>query len=152
MTHNHVKTARLRAQGFTLIEVMVVVVIIALIAGIAYPSYRDHVRKSSRVAAQQELLELSGMQEKIYLNSNAFTTKLTNAYDGTTAGGLGKTSGKSTDGRYTLALTATAQSYTLSATPVTGSQQDGDGVIQLASTGTRTCPDPAPSWCKNGIW
>ena len=128
------------------------VVLTALLTAIAYPSYRDHLRKSARVAAQQELLELSGMQEKIYLNANAFTTKLTNAYDGTTNGGLGKTGGKSTDGRYTLALTATAQSYTLSATPVTGSQQDGDGVIQLASTGTRTCPDPAPSWCKNGIW
>ena len=146
------KQIKARSRGFTLIEVLVVVVVIALLAAIAYPSYRDHIRKSSRVAAQQELLELSAMQEKIYLNSNAFTSKLTNAYDGTTAGGLGKTSGKSTDGRYTLALTATAQSYTLSATPVTGSQQDGDGAFQLASTGTRTCPNPAPSWCKNGIW
>ena len=152
MTHNDSKRARLGAQGFSLIEVMVVVVVIALLAAIAYPSYRDHLRKSARVAAQQELLELSAMQEKIYLNSNAFTSKLTNSYDGTTGGGLGKTAGKSTDGRYTLALTATAQSYTLSATPVTGTLQDGDGAFQLASTGTRTCPDPAPSWCKNGIW
>jgi type IV pilus assembly protein PilE len=152
MLRNQIKGPRLRARGFTLIEVMVVVVVVALLAAIGYPSYRDHLRKSARVAAQQELLELSAMQEKIYLNSNAFTSKLTNAYDGTTTGGLGKTGGKSTDGRYTLALTATAQTYTLSATPVAGSLQDGDGVFQLASTGTRSCPDPAPSWCKNGIW
>ena len=151
MAHNHIKAAHMR--GFTLVEILVVVVIIALLAGIAYPSYRDHLRKSARVAAQQELLELSAMQEKIYLNSTAFTSKLSNAYDGTTNGGLGKTGGKTTDGRYTLELTAaSAQSYTLSATPVAGSLQDGDGTIQLASTGTRTCPDPAPSWCKNGIW
>ncbi|HEX2830949.1 MAG TPA: type IV pilin protein [Burkholderiales bacterium] len=152
MRHIIRQRARRRPAGFTLIELLVVVAVVALLATIAYPSYRDHIRKSSRVAAQQELLELSAMQEKIYLNSNAFTSKLTNAYDGTTSGGLGKTGGKSTDGRYTLALTATAQSYTLSATPVAGTQQDGDGAFQLASTGTRTCPDPAPTWCKNGIW
>jgi type IV pilus assembly protein PilE len=152
MRHIIRQRARRRSAGFTLIELLVVVAVVALLATIAYPSYRDHIRKSSRVAAQQELLELSAMQEKIYLNSNAFTSKLTNAYDGTTNGGLGKTGGKSTDGRYTLALTATAQSYTLSATPVAGTQQDGDGAFQLASTGTRTCPDPAPTWCKNGVW
>lgn len=151
MARTHIN-ARSRSAGLTLIELLVVVAVIAILGAIAYPSYRDHIRKSARVAAQQELLELSAMQEKIYLNSNAFTSKLTDAYDGTTTGGLGKTSGKSTDGRYTLGLTATAQSYTLSATPVAGSQQDGDGAFQLASTGTRTCPNPAPSWCKNGIW
>jgi type IV pilus assembly protein PilE len=146
------KRNRNAQRGFTLTEVIVVVAILALLMGIAYPSYRDHLRKSSRVAAQNELLELSAMQEKIYLNSNAFAAKLDTAYDGSSAGGLGKTSGKTSDGKYTITLNAGTASYTLTAIAVTGSMQDGDGTFALSSNGTRTCADPAPLWCKNGVW
>jgi type IV pilus assembly protein PilE len=143
---------RKRVSGFTLPELMIVVAILALLAAIAYPSYRDHLRKSSRVAAQTELLELSAMQEKIFLNSNAFSAKVDTAYDGSSAGGLGKTGSTSTDGKYTLSLVATAQTYTLTATPVSGSAQAGDGAFAVSSNGTRTCVDPAPAWCKNAVW
>jgi type IV pilus assembly protein PilE len=142
-----------RARGLTLIELMIALAIVGVLAAIAYPSYRDHIVRASRVAAQGELLELSSIQEKIYLNSNAYSADVTAAYNGTAAGGLGKTSGKSDDGKYAIALSAvTGQSYTLTATPVAGTPQASDGAFSISSTGARTCSTPAPAWCKNGVW
>src|SRR6185295_16090027 len=78
--------------GFTLIEILIVVALVLTLTLIAYPSYTNHVIKSNRTAAQAELLELSSLEEKIYLNSNAYSTSLTAAYTGQAAGGLGRTS------------------------------------------------------------
>lgn len=130
---------RINAQGFTLIEMMIVVVIVAILAAIALPSYQNYVVRSARVQAQAELLELSSLQEKIFLNSNAYCASVTAAYNATSAGGLGRTSGKTNDGRYDLALdiTTPSQTYVLTATPVSGGTQDGDGNISISESGQR---------------
>jgi type IV pilus assembly protein PilE len=141
-----------RAGGFTLIEVMVAVVIVAILVTIAYPSYQRYLIRGSRAAAQNELTELSAFKENIFLNSNAYTAILSTAYDGTAHGGLGKTTQRTADGKYDLALTATAQSYTLTATPVAATIQASDGAFSIASTGAKTCGTPTPSWCANSSW
>lgn len=56
---------RSKHAGFTLIELMIVVAIVAILAGIAYPSYRDHVRKTARKEALGQMLSLSQRMEKI---------------------------------------------------------------------------------------
>jgi type IV pilus assembly protein PilE len=148
------RTAGMRAgnAGFTLIEILIAVVLVAILAAIAYPSYRDYVVRSSRAAAQAELLELSSVQEKIYLNSNAYSADVAGTYNGNANGGLGKTGGTSADGKYALALAVAGQSYTLTATPVAGTTQEGDGAFAIASDGSRTCVAPAPKWCANATW
>lgn len=130
---------RFNAQGFTLIEMMIVVAIVAILAAIAMPSYQSHVVRSARVQAQAELLELSSLQEKIFLNSNAYCASVTTAYNATSTGGLGRASGKTNDGRYDLALdiTTPSQTYVLTATPVSGGPQDGDGNISISESGQR---------------
>ena len=129
---------RCRSRGFTLIELMIAVVVIGLLAAIALPSYRSYVTRGSREAAQAELVEYAGTEEKIFLNSNAYTAALTTAYNGTSAGGLGVTTGKTRDGRYTLSAAVTGASYTLTATPIAGTSQASDGNLTIASDGTRT--------------
>lgn len=129
-----------QGRGFTLIELMIAVAIIGLLVGIAFPSYQNYVIRSSRSAAQTELLQLANQQEKIYLNSNGYAVSVTAAYNGRDDGGLGKTSGKTDDGKYDLSIAPNAtptQVYTITATPVAGSSQDGDGIISIASNGTR---------------
>jgi type IV pilus assembly protein PilE len=128
-----------RNKGFSLIELMVAVVIVGILTAIAVPSYQSLTIKASRAAAQTELLELASLQEKIYLNSNAYTADMITAYNGTSAGGgLGKTSRLTTDGKYTLAFTGVpAQTYTITATPVAGTTQAGDGNLSISENGQR---------------
>jgi type IV pilus assembly protein PilE len=130
-----------RHRGFTLIEVMIVVAVLTIIASIAYPSYTRYVTRASREAAKSELIQLGNLQEKIYLNSSSYATSITDAYNGRSDGGLGKASGRTDDGKYALSIAPTAgptQIFTITAAPVTGTSQAGDGNITLASDGSRT--------------
>jgi type IV pilus assembly protein PilE len=130
-----------RPRGFTLIELMIVTGIIAILAGIGYPSYQAYVTRASREACKSELLQLQNLQEKIYLNSNGYAVSVTTSYNGRNDGGLGVGSGKTSDGKYTITISPTSgaavQTYTLTATPVAGSSQASDGNITVSSDGTR---------------
>ncbi len=129
-----------KRNGFTLIEVMIAMAIVAILTAIAFPSYQNYITRSSRSAAQTELLELANLQEKIYLNTTSYAVSVTAAYNGRSDGGMGKTPGTTADGKYALAITPNAiptQTFLITATPVVGSTQDGDGVMTMSSNGTR---------------
>ena len=53
-------------RGFTLIELMIAVGIIAILAAMAYPSYREYIVRSRRVAAQAIVLEALAFRERVY--------------------------------------------------------------------------------------
>jgi type IV pilus assembly protein PilE len=127
-------------RGFTLIELMVAVAIVAILATIALPSYRNYMVRSSRAAAQAELMDLASLQEKIFLNSNAYTGDVAAGYTGNATGGLGKTSGTTKDGYYTITASVGTGSttYTLTAAPIAGGRQDGDGSLSITESGKRT--------------
>ena len=131
-------------RGFTLVELMIVVVIIGILTAIAVPSYSGYKIKSARAMAQTELLKLASLQEKIYLNRNAYTASITLPYNGNLhtdihPGGLGKTSGQTEDGRYALSFIGTPpnQTFDIRAIPVAGSAQAGDGCLLIKDNGTR---------------
>lgn len=126
------------ARGVTLIELVIAVAIVAILIRIALPSYQQYTIRASRSAAQSELVELAGLQDRIYLTSGAYSSNVSTAYTGLSTGGLGVTSGRSRDGRYAYSVTVSGASYTLTATPVTGSTQAGDGNLTINSQGQRT--------------
>ena len=130
---------RTNKAGFTLIELMIVVAIISILASVALPSYRNSIVRASRSAAQTQLLDLASFQEKIFLNSNAYTSSVTAAYTGNVAGGLGRTSGQTTDGKYALSLNIVvpSQTYILTATPIAGKSQVGDGNLSISESGQK---------------
>jgi type IV pilus assembly protein PilE len=128
---------RTAMRGFTLIELMVVVAVVAILAAIAMPSYSEYIKRSSREAAQSELVELAAIQEKIYLNSSAYTASVSSVYTGQAGGGLGAPSGRTRDNKYTLSATVNGASFTLTATPVSGSTQQADGNLSIDAQGTR---------------
>lgn len=58
--------------GFTLIELMIVVAVVAILAAIAYPSYQEQVRKSYRAKAKADLVEYAGLAERYYTTNNTY--------------------------------------------------------------------------------
>jgi len=64
-------------KGFTLIELMIVVVVIAILASIAIPSYREYVLRSNRRAAQATMMELVTRQHQIFAANREFADETT---------------------------------------------------------------------------
>src|SRR5690554_153620 len=64
-------------KGFSLIELLVVIAIVAMLAAYAIPNYRQYVLESRRAEAQNRLLEIAGMFEKFYANTNRYPNGLT---------------------------------------------------------------------------
>lgn len=59
-------------RGFTLIELMIVVAIVAILAAVGYPSYRDHVARSQRSQGQQFLADIAQRQEQFLLDRRQY--------------------------------------------------------------------------------
>ncbi len=113
-------------RGFSLIEVMVVIIIIAIMASIGIPSYRQYMMRAQRADATATLMRLGSAQEKFYLQNNRY------AGAGEMApappGGLGIPGTE--HGYYNLAVAPAAgglaQGYTATATVAGGGPQQAD--------------------------
>lgn len=135
-------------RGFTLIEVMIVVVIVGILAAVAYPSYKRHLVDSRRADAQIGLSRLATMEEKFFSQCNSYTENI-EAGTLSDCDGLGMTAFAagpdqiySPDKYYVLTVAAGGTgaietSFTATATPVAGSSQVGDGTFAISHTGLK---------------
>ena len=64
-------------RGITLMELLIVVVIVGILATIAYPNYREFAARAKRTEARAALLKIATNQERFYLQNNTFTSDLT---------------------------------------------------------------------------
>jgi type IV pilus assembly protein PilE len=142
---------RKQIDGFTLIEVMIVVAIIAILMAVAFPSYTDHVLRGNRAIARGHLLDIANRQQEFFLNNKTYTANLTGLGFATDSIGVNKkgnivTAGAS-DSVYDISATAGTNSYSLSAAPANGQTADTDcGTFTLESTGAKT---PTSNKCWN---
>ena len=99
--------------GFTLVELMIVIAIVGILAGVGYPAYTSAVNKANRADAIDSLLSLSGRMEEYYMNNDSYVGATINTAGTGTVG-----SNQTSDDLYTLSITAaTAFAYSLTATP-----------------------------------
>jgi type IV pilus assembly protein PilE len=73
MTHRTSLLSSRRIGGFTLFELMITVVVLAIIVGIAVPAYQQQVRKSRRADARNAVLDLAGREERFLSISNSYS-------------------------------------------------------------------------------
>lgn len=141
-------------KGFTLIELMIVVVVIAILTTIAYPSYLEYITRARRSDGQAALLDLASRMEKYYSEQNTYQTA-TIATGGATDI---RATNTSPDGWYTLSIPAqTATTYTLQATPL-NSQGTSDlrcqslTINSLGAKGIGDGPGGTPTGPVNRCW
>lgn len=147
LTGIHIKHSR----GFTLIELIIVVAIIAILAGIGYPMYAEQVRKARRSDAQGALYGLSNaMEQYAAINPN---TGYTGAAIG--AGGIFPNEAPldGQDKYYNLVVAIIdadsdgyGEGFTLTASPKDKMAGDACGIFSLTSTGARSVTGSGTCW------
>ena len=127
-----------KQTGFTLIEVMITVVIVAILVAIAIPAYLNFSLKSRRSEAHAALIRVAGLQERFYLQNNRYSTVLADV-------GVGNPNTE--NGYYTLSIpVANVSAFSITATAINGSGQEADvgcTVLTLTNAGVKT---PATCW------
>jgi type IV pilus assembly protein PilE len=132
-----------RQAGFTLIELLIVMTIIGILMGIAYPNYQSYLVKTRRADAQSALTGFANALERHYTQNNSYLGAGTDANTDGVAASIGVPtiypSQSPIDGTtkyYNLRImAATMTTYTLRATPI--GAQASDGYLELLSTGAR---------------
>lgn len=124
---NKLQVRQLHQRGFTLMELLIVLVIISVLAAIVFPSYQRYVKNTQRSVVKGQMVDLTQALER-YKTQNFSYEGATPALD----------HDLSNNKFYTAALvvnSTTHQSFTITATPKSGTILDGDGTLQLDSNG-----------------
>jgi type IV pilus assembly protein PilE len=126
---------RRKSYGMTLIELMTVMVVIAILASIAVPSYRGYILRANRSEAKVQLMTVAGALEKCYTRFNAYDD---GAGSCTVVATLEGTGLPSENGLYRVTGTVERGTYTLTATPQANQATDtGCGNFTLDHTNAK---------------
>jgi len=124
-------------RGFTLIELMIAVAVVAILAVIAIPAYTSQMVKGRRSSAEAFLMDVAQREQQYLLDARAYAPTV----------GLLTTIPVDVNNYYTIAITpnaaGTPPSFTASATPKPGTAQAGDATLTIDNTGAKT---PAGLW------
>ena len=135
---------RTHKGGFTLIELMITLAVVAILATIALPSYALFMKKSRRGDAESTLMDIAQRQQQYLLDTRTYAPDVVT---------LNTTIPADVLAYYTIQICQTTvpcgvpggapPTYAIIATPIAGSSQAGDFTLTLDNTGAKT---PAGVW------
>jgi type IV pilus assembly protein PilE len=133
--------------GFTLVELLITVAIVAILSAVAYPSYTQHIVKTKRSAAESFMVTVANRQEQSMLNARSYFQAAAGV--STEWDAVSMTVPKEVADNYTIKVVATSSppAYTVTAAP-TGSQLSRDtkcATLTYTQTGTKGKSGTAPS-------
>jgi type IV pilus assembly protein PilE len=136
--------------GFTLVEMMITVAIVAILAAVALPSYQKYVVRGKRTAAQAQMMDIANREQQYFLANRAYAD-----YD-TLNSQTGYTLPSEVSANYTptiepgkvldascAAVASATPSFVITLTATASGSQQGDGNLSLSSEGVK---------CPNGKW
>jgi type IV pilus assembly protein PilE len=124
--------------GFTLIELMIVVVIVSILASVAIPSYRDYMLRSYRADVQQRILFLAHTLERRNTVNASFDLDGTPPVVTVPPAEVIPQNATGGDVRYTIRVAVAPTTYTITATPENDQLLDRCGTLAVNAAGTRT--------------
>jgi type IV pilus assembly protein PilE len=135
----HASRPSVRRAGFTLIELMIAVAIVAIVAMIAIPSYKAQMVKGRRSSAEAALLDIAQREQQYLLDVRGY------AYS---VAALNTTTPVNVSNYYTITFLPSpppvpANIFTAVATPIAGTAQAGDVTLTIDNTGAKA---PANIW------
>lgn len=114
----------MKSRGFTLIELMIAVAVIAILAAIAIPSYQQHVEKTRRADAITSLTSTAQELERCFTRTNTYENCVDASFS-------------SPDGYYNIRVNAGSTSYDLTATATGVQEGDACSPFELDHRGNR---------------
>ena len=137
---NHRQTPR----GFTLIELMVVVVVVAILSAIALPAYQDSVRKSRRTAAKTAVLDLASREERFYTTTNTYSATASDLGYSALPAAVPDAATNFYQLSVTVDNTAAPPTFTVTATAQGDQQSDGCGNFSVTALGVKAVSGSLP--------
>ncbi len=132
------------SSGFTLIELMITVAIVAILASIAFPSYSVFMKRSRRGDAEATLMDIAQREAQYLLDTRTYAPSVA---------ALNTSVPADVSAYYTIQICQTTvpcaapggapPTFAVIATPIAGSPQAGDSTLTLDNTGVKS---PANVW------
>lgn len=136
---------KVKTQGFSLIELLIAVVVVSILAAIAYPSYVDYMERTRRLDTQSSMLNLASSLET-YRSQNL-------SYQGASVAVLAPSLADDQFFTVTLSpdpLPAGAQDYEIIALPKSSNLMAGTGAMKLNSNGESCWNEASDTGCVYG--
>ncbi len=137
------------ARGFTLIELMITVAIVAVLGAVAYPSYQESVRKSRRAEARVALMEVLQQQERYMTQYNRYLEFDEDATDVPFKNFSGSERSKASFLVGARACTNQTIANCVEVFAVPTYSDPFVSELRITSTGVKTCTSSKPSVCWN---